>query len=206
MLFLPFAVYKMSTNSQNEEKGKTVLIPVDGSERSERAFQWYCNNMHQSGNEVILLNANDLPQTTAPYSYGCPFPHGWKEAVKESSAESERILQSYFKKCKDRNIKCRMFTESDSPGEAILRLAKEKSADHIVMGSRGRDPISRTLAGSISYFCTHHSDVPISVVPPPSPRSRETLGVSNMDDACAPTTPIFNDPKELYETNIMGYI
>lgn len=24
--------------------------------------------MHQSGNEVILLNANDLPQTTAPYS------------------------------------------------------------------------------------------------------------------------------------------
>lgn len=99
-----------------------------------------------------------------------------------------------------------MFTESESPGEAILRLAKEKSADHIVMGSRGRDPISRTLAGSISYFCTHHSDVPISVVPPPSPRSRETLGVSNMDDACAPTTPIFNDPKELYETNIMGYI
>ena len=24
--------------------------------------------MHQSGSEVILLNANDLPQTTAPYS------------------------------------------------------------------------------------------------------------------------------------------
>lgn len=67
-----------------------------------------------------------------------------------------------------------MFTESDSPGEAILRLAKEKSADHIVMGSRGRDPISRTLSGSISYFCTHHSDVPISVVPPPSPGSPET--------------------------------
>ena len=43
LLFLPLAVYKMSTNSQNEEKGKTVLIPVDGSERSERAFQCKCD-------------------------------------------------------------------------------------------------------------------------------------------------------------------
>ena len=67
--------------------------------------------------------------------------------------------------------------ESDSPTEAILRLAKEKSADHIVMGSRGRDPISRSLSGSVSYFCTHHSDVPVSVVPPVSP---------DIDDSCEP--------------------
>lgn len=85
--------------------------------------------------------------------------------------------------------------ESDSPTEVILRLAKEKNADHIVMGSRGRDPISRTLAGSVSYFCTHHSDVPVSVVPPVSPDL----------DACAPPKTFFNDPKELYENNL-GYI
>ena len=89
-----------------------------------------------------------------------------------------------------------MFMESDSPTEAILRLAKEKSADHIVMGSRGRDPISRSLSGSVSYFCTHHSDVPVSVVPPVSP---------DIDDSCEPPKPSVNDPKELYENNL-GYI
>ena len=31
-------------------------------------FLGYCDNMHQAGNEVMLVNANDLPQTTAPYS------------------------------------------------------------------------------------------------------------------------------------------
>lgn len=88
-----------------------------------------------------------------------------------------------------------MFVESDSPTEAILRVAKEKSVDHIVMGSRGRDPITRTLSGSVSYFCTHHSDVPVSVVPPVSPAS------ADIDDACAPPKPLFSDPKELYENN-----
>ena len=103
-------------------------------------------------------------------------------------------------------IKCRMFMESDSPTEAILRLAKEKSADHIVMGSRGRDPISRTLSGSISYFCTHHSDVPISVVPPVSPSSPVPPSSPDIDDACVSPAPLFNDTKELYENNMMGYI
>ena len=93
-----------------------------------------------------------------------------------------------------------MFLESDKPTEAILRLAKEKHADHIVMGSRGRDPVTRALFGSVSYFCTHHSDVPVSVVPPVFP------------DVAEPPThdvphevPFIKDTKELYENN-MGYI
>ena len=88
-----------------------------------------------------------------------------------------------------------MFMESDRPSEAILRLAKEKNADHIVMGSRGRDPISRALFGSVSYFCTHHSEVPVSVVPPVIP---------DVDDAPHAVPPI-TDTKELYENNL-GYI
>ena len=92
-------------------------------------------------------------------------------------------------------IKCRMFMDSDSPTDAILRLAKEKHADHIVMGSRGRDPISRALFGSVSYFCTHHSEVPVSVVPP---------GIPDMDEVPPPLPP-FTDNKDLYENNL-GYI
>ena len=86
--------------------------------------------------------------------------------------------------------------ESDRPTEAILRLAKEKHADHIVMGSRGRDPISRALFGSVSYFCTHHSEVPVSVVPPVVP---------DVDDAPHAVPSITVDTKELYENNL-GYI
>lgn len=48
---------KMSSDLNTQESGKTVLIPVDGSENSERAFQCkysgkYCHlnyNMYASG-------------------------------------------------------------------------------------------------------------------------------------------------------------
>ncbi|XP_020613069.1 universal stress protein A-like protein [Orbicella faveolata] len=185
----------MSSDVESKQSGKTVLIPVDGSEISKRAFQWYCNNLHQEKNEVILVHANDMPRSNIPYLYGFPFPKGWKETVEKSSAESEHILRAFFEKCKERNIKCRMFMESDSPTDAILRLAKEKHADHIVMGSRGRDPISRALFGSVSYFCTHHSEVPVSVVPPVIP---------DVDEVPHPL-PSITDSKELYENNL-GYI
>lgn len=36
---------------------------------------------------------------------GYPFPRGWKETVEKSSAESEHILQAFFEKCKERNVR-----------------------------------------------------------------------------------------------------
>lgn len=64
LLFLPLAVYKMSTNSQNEEKGKTVLIPVDGSERSERAFQCKCDLISITVIKPIFHNWSKRSKTT----------------------------------------------------------------------------------------------------------------------------------------------
>ena len=124
-----------------------------------------------------------------------------RKKCKEKSAKSvvihiyDNLFEMNFSLCLLIQIKCRMFMESDSPTDAILRLAKEKHADHIVMGSRGRDPISRALFGSVSYFCTHHSDVPVSVVPPVVPV---------VDEVPHPLSSI-TDNKELYENNL-GYI
>lgn len=36
---------------------------------------------------------------------GYPFPDGWKETVERSSVESEHILQAFFEKCKERNVR-----------------------------------------------------------------------------------------------------
>ena len=36
---------------------------------------------------------------------GYPFPGGWEETAKKSSVQSERILQSFYKKCKEKNVR-----------------------------------------------------------------------------------------------------
>ena len=49
----------------------------------------------------------------------------------------------------------------------MCKVAKERSVDHVVMGSRGLSTVSRALVGSVSDYCLHHAHVPVSVVPPP---------------------------------------
>lgn len=65
-------------------------------------------------------------------------------------------------------ISCQKVIETiqDSAGEVICRIAKEKEADMIVMGSRGQGVLRRTFLGSVSDYVIHHCRLPVTVVPP----------------------------------------
>ena len=60
----------------------------------------------------------------------------------------------------------KLVTEVGKAGEVICHAADKEKAGHIVMGRRGLGTVRRTLLGSVSDYCLHHSSVPISVVPP----------------------------------------
>lgn len=49
--------------------------------------------------------------------------------------------------------------------EAILKVAKEKAADIIVIGSHGRSGLNKLLMGSVAEKVLHHSAVPLLIVP-----------------------------------------
>lgn len=49
-------------------------------------------------------------------------------------------------------------------GPALCRLAEERGADAIVIGSRGRGAIKRALLGSVSQYVTNNAPCPVVVV------------------------------------------
>lgn len=76
-------------------------------------------------------------------------------------------------------LKCRLIKENGNPGEAVCKVAKERNVDHVVMGSRGLGTVSRALVGSVSDYCLHHANVPVSVVPPPDRFQRHGFANKN---------------------------
>ena len=54
------------------------------------------------------------------------------------------------------------------PGPSIVDKARELGASLIVIGSRGRGTIRRTILGSVSDYIIHHTHVPVLVCPPSS--------------------------------------
>lgn len=61
-----------------------------------------------------------------------------------------------------------LLEQSGKPGEAICKVAREKNAVLIVVGSRGLGTIRRTLLGSVSTYIVHHADVAVTVIPMPN--------------------------------------
>ena len=52
-----------------------------------------------------------------------------------------------------------------SPGRAVARLAEERGASLLVVGSRGRGPLATGLLGSVSHEILSTASCPVVVVP-----------------------------------------
>ena len=51
----------------------------------------------------------------------------------------------------------------DKVGHGIVKKAQELDVGLVVMGTRGRGLIRRTILGSVSDYVLHHSSIPVLV-------------------------------------------
>ncbi|RHN58364.1 putative universal stress protein A [Medicago truncatula] len=50
------------------------------------------------------------------------------------------------------------------PKEKICETVQDLHADVLVMGSRAFGPIKRMFLGSVSNYCAHHSECPVTII------------------------------------------
>lgn len=144
--------------------GRTDLIAVDGSDHSQYAFDWYLENMHREGDEVLIVHCAEyhvdigLPGRAADVDAICA-------SVKKQNDYIGNLTDGFMNVLRQKKIKAQLLTPSgERPGELIVKVAKEKKANSIVMGTRGLGTIRRTLLGSASEYVVHHSHCPVTVV------------------------------------------
>ncbi|OAG92994.1 hypothetical protein AYW79_12710 [Ferroacidibacillus organovorans] len=141
-----------------------ILYATDGSSASREAIPMisdFLNRWTEAKLTVLYVSTAYHDPLYAGSIPGVPTlaePEYNDEIV---AAIKKEIVEEAFFKYGDR---IRFEQHVGYPATVICEIAKERSADLIVMGSHGRGTLDRLLIGSVSHGVLNRSHVPVLVV------------------------------------------
>jgi len=144
---------------------RTILLPTDFSECAETALAHAADFARQSGARLVCLHV--VEPTVPSVGYGPvvePLPTADMGVQLEESAAGELPRLAARAECAGLEVE-----EVLAHGEAateIVRVARERGADLIVISSHGRTGLGRMLFGSTAESVVRHAHCPVLVVKP----------------------------------------
>ena len=160
------AINTLIVPEQADVKISKILVPIDFSPNSVKAFQTAFSLQQRLGAQVSLscLNVFDMPNLSA-YNLARS-PEKFKEFIVESRKEAfENFFNAYAPK-QETKIPG-VLIERQGPGLSnyILDYAKENDFDLIVIGAKGHSSLERLLMGSVTEkLLTINETIPTLVV------------------------------------------
>ena len=124
-----------------------ILIPLDGSELSERALPLAADIARRTGASLTLASVIDA------------------EADAAQSA-SEKYLIDVAGRLEGAGLEISTVTLTGDPAEEIVGHAEREEIDLIAMATRGRSGLVRGLLGSVTDRVIHGTTVPVLIVRP----------------------------------------
>lgn len=161
-----------------------VVVGVDGSLWSETALRWAATEAALRDSTLTIVNAVAPILGTWPI---LPPAAGLPEWQQNQGA---RILEDAEKTAKETTHGAlRITTEFTLAAPAATLVEKSKRADMVVVGSRGRGALARTVLGSVSTALVHRAHCPVTVthdefLPPYDSKDPVVLGFDG-STACA---------------------
>jgi nucleotide-binding universal stress UspA family protein len=143
---------------------KHILVPTDGSERSEHAARCAVDLAKLHGARVTGIHV--VPDFHLMIAYEGAFDPATEEKIeREALAKAEDYLGYIRKVAQDERVPCdTLRATSDHPYDEIVKAAEQHDCDLIVMTSHGRRSIMSMLLGSETRKVLSHARIPVLIV------------------------------------------
>ncbi|HIH06856.1 MAG TPA: universal stress protein [Candidatus Nitrosotenuis sp.] len=135
---------------------KNILVALDGSNASSRALDYAINLARQS--QGTITGVFVIPMI----SVNVAKPKS--KLAKAFTEGGKKILSNAKLRCAKNGV---LFYEKllcGNEGFKLVSFSKNKKADMIIMGSRGRSNIKEIFLGSVSHYVAHKSPIPVLIV------------------------------------------
>ena len=142
--------------------GQHVLVPVDGSSQSEKAFKYALNELPDA--QITLVHVLKM---TTPWAYGGDESfdlEGYRDEQERRRKNAEAMLEELKDEASAHGGPIDTKLVVGGAANGILETAEDHDVDHIVMGSHGRSGVGRVLFGSVAETVTRRSTVPVTIV------------------------------------------
>jgi nucleotide-binding universal stress UspA family protein len=148
----------------------TVLLAIDGSTEASLATEAAVEIAIKTRSELHLVYVRSDPLLTTLYEGEYPrgvqdLDHEFDEELESAGRAAQEVLDAAVRKVDSLGgaVAQAHLMEGRAPQE-IVSLAETSGIGLIVMGSRGRGGVSRTLMGSVSDSVVRHAHCPVLVV------------------------------------------
>ena len=136
---------------------ETILVAVDESPAAMQAVECARKLSKLTGATVILVHA--YPK--APEYLGEP---NLSQTIARHIENARKLIEPLAQSLQEDGVSTITEILQGPPADAILRVAKARNVDLIVMGARGLGSLGSLLLGSVSQKVMAHATCPVMVV------------------------------------------
>ena len=139
-----------------------IVAGTDGSEGGDAAIWWAAEEARRTDSllELVLAWTWTSPFFPADADLSCTVGETLDKAANETLARTVDRLDLH-------GLAVKLTVREGAAADVLVDRSRE--ADMLVVGRRGLGRTSELFLGSVSHACTHHSGVPVVVVPDKQP-------------------------------------
>lgn len=157
------AMHGMADAIREQQMYKTLLVPTDGSEQSDKAIAAAVDLAKQTGARLVALSVVE-PYPFAPIAES-PYIGGSQAYEQRALEVAQQNVAAIASSAKSAGVSCETVVEQAlEPYEQILDTARIHSCDAIVMATHGRRGLNKLFAGSVTQKVIANAHVPVIVV------------------------------------------
>ena len=140
---------------------KRILVPTDFSESARHALLYGTSFAREYEGELVLLHV--VENLTVGYASDL-FPVPMAEVFDEISGYAKAELAKLGAEVKEKGIAVRELVVQGKPSAEIVRVAREETADMIVLGTHGKGMLDKALFGSTAERVIRRAPCPVLTV------------------------------------------
>jgi nucleotide-binding universal stress UspA family protein len=140
---------------------KRILVPTDFSESARHALLYGTSFAREYEGELVLLHV--VENLTVGYASDL-FPVPMAEVFDEISGYAKAELAKLGTEVREKGIRVRELVVQGKPSAEIVRVAREETADMIVLGTHGKGMLDKALFGSTAERVIRRAPCPVLTV------------------------------------------